>query len=134
MRRILFAAALLLGALPADASPMLEKLFGCTLRICTIANNAGGAVREFEAARAEAETQGVQIRIVGFCASACESVIARSPNACAGPRASFVAHRAVSYLERNVIPGLPTFSGDEHAVTATEIGIKPCRRNTNAAE
>lgn len=134
MRRVLLAAALFLGALPADASPMLEKLFGCTSRICTIANNVGGAVREFEAARAEAETQGVQIRIVGFCASACESVIARSPNACAGPRATFVAHRAVSYLERNIIPGLPTFTGDEHAVTAAEIGIQPCRRNVNAAE
>jgi hypothetical protein len=131
---VLFAAALLLGSLPADASPMLEKLFGCTSRICTISNNAGGIVREFEAARAKAETQGIQIRIVGFCASACESVIARSPNACAGPRATFVAHRAVSYLERNVISGLPTFTGDEHDVTVAEIGIKPCRRNANAAD
>jgi hypothetical protein len=134
MRRVLFAAALLLASLPADASPMLERLFGCTSRICIIENSAGGVVHEFEAARAEAETQGVQIRIVGFCASACESVIARSPNACAGPRATFVAHRAASYLARNVIRGLPTFTGDEHAVTAAEIGVKPCRRKTNAAE
>jgi hypothetical protein len=131
---MLFAAALLLGTLPADASPMLEKLFGCKSRICIVANNAGGVVREFEAARAEAEAQGVQFRIVGFCASACESVIARSPNACAGPRATFVAHRVVSYLERNVIPGLPTFTGDEHTVTAAEIGVRPCRRNTSAAD
>jgi hypothetical protein len=134
MRRVLFAAVLLLGTLPADASPMLEKLFGCTSRICTIANNAGGVVREFEAARAEAETQGVRIRIVGFCASACESVIARSPNACAGPRATFVAHRAVSYLQRNIMPGLPTFTGDEHAVTPADIGIRPCPRNANVAD
>lgn len=82
---------------------------------------------DFEAARAEAESDGVQIRIVGFCGSACESVIARSPNACAGPHARFVAHSVRGYLPRNVIAGLPTFTGDEHEVAVAEIGIRPCQ-------
>jgi hypothetical protein len=127
MRRMLLAVALVLGTLPADATPMLEKLFGCTSRICIIRSNGGGIVQDFEAARAEAERDGIQIKIVGFCGSACESVIARSPNACAGPRASFVAHRVASYLPKNYIPGLPTFTGDEHTVAAAEVGIRPCR-------
>jgi len=84
-------------------------------------------VAEFEAARAEAESDGVQIKIIGFCGSACQSVIARSPNACAGPRARFVAHGMRAYLPQNMIAGLPTFTGDEHEVTGAEIGIRPCR-------
>ena len=127
MRTLFLAAAFVLATLPADASPALQKLFGCTSRICTIRSNGGGRVAEFEAARAEAESDGVLIRIEGFCGSACESVIARSPNACAGPRARFVAHGMRSYLPRNVIAGLPTFTNDEHTVTAAEIGIRPCR-------
>src|SRR5262249_59570957 len=103
------------------------KLFGCSSRICTIKNNPGGVVREYEIARAEAESGDVQIRIVGLCGSACERVIARSPKACAGPHASFVEHNVRSYLPRNVIAGLPTFTGDEHAVAAADIGIRPCR-------
>ena len=59
--------------------------------------------------------------------AACESVIARSPNACAGPNARFVAHSMKAYLPRNMIAGLPTFTGDEHTVTVSEIGIRPCR-------
>jgi hypothetical protein len=123
---VLFVASALVVP-PAGASPALLKLFGCSSRVCTIKSNGGGAVSDFEAARAEAESEGVQIRIVGFCGSACESVIARSPNACAGPRARFVAHSLKSYLPQNVIAGLPTFTGDEHEVTVTEIGIRPCR-------
>jgi hypothetical protein len=84
-------------------------------------------VADFEAARAEAESDGVQIRIVGFCGSACESVIARSPNACAGPHARFVAHSMRAYLPRNVIAGLPTFTGDDHEVAVAEIGIRRCQ-------
>ena len=114
MRIVVLVAALALAALPASAHPALQKLFGCSSRVCTITSNGGGALAEFEAARAEAESDGVQIRIVGFCGSACESVIARSPNACAGPRARFVAHGIRSQLARNVIAGLPTFTGDEH--------------------
>lgn len=127
MRTVILAAILVLAAPPAGASPALQKLFGCSSRVCTVRSNAGGIVADFEAARAEAESDGVQIKIVGFCGSACESVIARSPNACAGPRAHFVAHSVRAYLARNVIAGLPTFAGDEHAVTAAEIGIRPCR-------
>ena len=127
MRTVVLVAALALATLPASASPALQKLLECSSRVCTIKSNGGGTVAEFEAARAEAESDGVQIKIVGFCGSACESVIARSPNACAGPRAHFVAHGVRSQLPRNVIAGLPTFTGDEHAVTAAEIGIKPCR-------
>src|SRR5215467_10796804 len=127
MRIVLPVVALTLAALPASASPALHKLFGCTSRVCTIASNGGGVVAEFEAARAEAESDGVQIKIVGFCGSACESVIARSPNACAGPNARFVAHGIRAQLARNVIAGLPTFTGDEHQVSAAEIGIRPCR-------
>jgi hypothetical protein len=127
MRTVVLVAAFALTAVPAGAAPALQKLFGCSSRVCTIKSNGGGVVAEFEAARAEAESDGVQIKIVGFCGSACESVIARSPNACAGPRARFVAHRVVSHLPRNVIAGLPTFTGDEHLVTAADIGIKPCR-------
>jgi len=126
MRIVVLIAALALTTLPANATA-LQKLFGCSSRVCTIRSNGGGLVAEFEAARAEAESDGVQIKIVGFCGSACESVIARSPNACAGPHAYFVAHSMRSYLPQNVIAGLPTFTGDEHQVTAAEIGIKPCR-------
>src|SRR5215831_16790883 len=120
MRSVVLIAALTLATLPASASPALQKLFGCSSHVCTIRSNGGGVVAEFEAARAEAESDGVQIKIVGFCGSACESVIARSPNACAGPRARFVAHAVTAELRRNVIPGLPTFTGDEHQVTAAE--------------
>jgi hypothetical protein len=127
MRTVILIAALLLPTFPASANPVLQKLFGCSSRICTIKSNGGGAVADFEAARAEAESDGVQIRIVGFCGSACESVIARSPNACAGPHARFVAHSVRSYLPRNVISGLPTFTGDEHEVAVAEIGIRPCQ-------
>jgi hypothetical protein len=127
MRTFVMVAALALATVPASAAPALQKLFGCSSRLCTITSNGGGVVAEFEAARAEAESDGVKIRIVGFCGSACESVIARSPNACAGPRARFVAHSVTASLPRNVIAGLPTFTGDEHEVTAAEIGIKPCR-------
>jgi hypothetical protein len=127
MRTVVLIAALLLPALPASASPVLQKLFGCSSRICTIKSNGGGAVADFEAARAEAESDGVQIRIVGFCGSACESVIARSPNACAGPHARFVAHSMRAYLPRNVIAGLPTFTGDDHEVAVAEIGIRRCQ-------
>jgi hypothetical protein len=127
MRTLVLVVALTLATLPASASPALQKLFRCSSRVCTITSNGGGVVADFEAARAEAESDGVQIKIVGFCGSACESVIARSPNACAGPRARFVAHRVVSQLPRNVIAGLPTFTGDEHQVTAADIGIRPCR-------
>ena len=127
MRIIVLVAAFLLAALPASASPVLQKLFGCSSRICTIKSSGGGIVSEFEAARAEAESDGIQIRIVGFCGSACESVIARSPNACAGPHARFVSHSVRSYLPRNVIAGLPTFTGDEHEVSVADIGITPCR-------
>ncbi len=127
MRIVMLIAAVLLPTVPASASPVLQKLFGCSSRICTITSNGGGAVAEFEAARAEAESDGVQIRIVGFCGSACESVIARSPNACAGPHASFVKHSVRAYLPQNVIAGLPTFTGDEREVSAADIGIKPCR-------
>src|ERR1051326_388678 len=127
MRTVVLAAALALSTLPAGAAPALQKLFGCASHVCTIRSNGGGVVADFEAARAEAESDGVQIKIVGFCGSACESVIARSPNACAGPRARFVAHRVVSQLPRNVIAGLPTFTGDEHQITAADIGIRPCR-------
>jgi len=127
MRAVVLLAALTLAAPPAGASPALQKLFGCSSRVCTIRSNGGGVVSEFQVARAEAESDGVQIKIVGFCGSACESVIARSPNACAGPRARFVAHGVRSQLARNVIAGLPTFTGDEHEVTAAEIGIRPCR-------
>src|SRR5262252_26160 len=111
MRTVVLVAAFLLATPPASAAPALQKLFGCSSRICTIKSNGGGVVAEFEAARAEAESDGVQIRIVGFCGSACESVIARSPNACAGPHARFVVHRVVNQLPRNVIAGLPTFTG-----------------------
>jgi hypothetical protein len=38
-----------------------------------------------------------------------------------------VAHAVRAYLPQNMIAGLPTFTGDEHAVTAAEIGIRPCR-------
>jgi hypothetical protein len=127
MRILVFVAACVLATPTASASPALQKLFGCSSRVCTIKHNGGGVVAEFEAARAEAESDGVQIKIVGFCGSACESVIARSPNACAGPRARFVRHSMRSYLPRNVIAGLPTFTGDEQEVTGTEIGIRPCR-------
>jgi|SRR5579871_6668328 len=127
MRIVVLVAAFLLAILPANAAPALQKLFGCSSRVCTIKSNGGGVVSEFEAARAEAESDGVQIRIVGFCGSACESVIARSPNACAGPHARFVSHGVRSYLPQNVIVGLPTFTGDEHEVSVAEIGIKPCR-------
>ncbi len=127
MRTVVLVAALALAAPPASASPALQKLFGCSSRVCTIRSNGGGVVAEFEAARAEAESDGVQIKIVGFCGSACESVIARSPNACAGPGARFVAHRVTAELARNVIAGLPTFTGDEPVVTAAELGIRPCR-------
>src|SRR5690348_15606969 len=122
MRIVVLVAALLLATLPASANPVLQKLFGCSSRICTIKSNGGGIVADFEAARAAAESDGVQIRIDGFCGSACESVIARSPNACAGPHARFVAHGVRSYLPRNVIAGLPTFAGDEHEVTVADIG------------
>ena len=127
MRTVVLIAAIALAAPQANATPALQKLFGCSSRVCTIRSNGGGVVSEFEVARAEAESAGVQIKIVGFCGSACESVIARSPNACAGPGARFVAHRVVSQLSRNVIAGLPTFTGDEHVVTAADIGIRPCR-------
>jgi hypothetical protein len=127
MRTVVLLAAIALAAPQANATPALQKLFGCSSRVCTIASNGGGVVSEFEAARAEAESNGVQIKIVGFCGSACESVIARSPNACAGPRARFVAHSVRVQLARNMIAGLPTFTGDEHQVTAAEIGIRPCR-------
>jgi hypothetical protein len=127
MRTVILVAALALATLPANASPALQKLFGCSSRVCTIKSNGGGVMAEFEAARAEAESDGVQIKIVGFCGSACERVIARSPNACAGPRARFVAHGVTSQLPRNVIAGLPTFTGDEHEVTAAQIGIRSCR-------
>src|SRR3984957_11002531 len=127
MRMVVLVASITLVMPSASASPALQKLFGCSGRVCTIRDNGGGLVDQFEAARAEAESDGVQIKIVGFCGSACESVIARSPNACAGPHAYFVAHSMTSYLPQNVIAGLPTFTGDEHAVTAAEIGIRPCR-------
>jgi hypothetical protein len=127
MRLVVLVAALALAALPASASPALQKLFGCSSRVCTIRSNGGGVMADFEAARAEAESDGVQIKIVGFCGSACERVMARSPNACAGPRARFVAHSVTTQLPRNVIAGLPTFTGDEHEVTAAQIGIRPCR-------
>jgi hypothetical protein len=124
---VAFVASLALAAPSASASPVLQKLFGCSGRVCTIRDNGGGVVGQFETARAEAESGGIEIRIVGFCGSACESVIARSPNACAGPRARFVAHAVKAYLPQNMIAGLPTFTGDEHTVTAAEIGIRPCR-------
>ena len=127
MRAFALVAAFVLAMMPAHGSPALQKLFGCSSRICTIRSNGGGAVAEFEAARAEAESDGVQIKIVGFCGSACESVLARSPNACAGPHATFVAHSVRAYLPRHTIAGLPTFTGDEHTVSAAEIGIRPCR-------
>jgi hypothetical protein len=127
MRTIVLVAALALATPPASASPALQKLFGCSSRVCTIRSNGGGVVSEFEAARAEAESDGVQIKIVGFCGSACEGVIARSRNACAGPHARFVAHSVRAQLARNVIAGLPTFTGDEHQVSAADIGIRPCR-------
>jgi hypothetical protein len=127
MRTVILIAVLALAIPPASATPAMQKLFGCSSRVCTIKSNRGGVVQEFAAARAEAESDGVQIKIVGFCGSACESVIARSPNACAGPHAYFLAHSVRAYLPRNVIAGLPTFTGDEHEVTAAEIGIKPCR-------
>jgi hypothetical protein len=127
MRTIVLVAAFALMAPPASATPALQKLFGCSSHVCTIRSNGGGVVSEFEVARAEAESGGVQIKIVGFCGSACESVIARSPNACAGPRARFIAHSVRAQLARNAIAGLPTFTGDEHEVTAAEIGIRPCR-------
>src|SRR5262249_41883743 len=97
MRTVVLPAALALAISPAGANPMLKKLFGCSSRICTIKNNPGGVVREYEIARAEAESGDVQIRIVGLCGSACERVIARSPKACAGPHASFVEHSVRSY-------------------------------------
>jgi hypothetical protein len=124
---VVLVASLTLALSSASASPALQKLFGCSGRVCTIRDNGGGVVDQFEAARAEAESGGVEIRIIGFCGSACESVIARSPNACAGPRARFVAHAIKAYLPQNMIAGLPTFTGDEHTVTAAEIGIRPCR-------
>jgi hypothetical protein len=127
MRMVVLVASITLVMPSASASPALQKLFGCSGRVCTIRDNGGGLVDQFEAARAEAESDGVQIKIVGFCGSACESVIARSPNACAGPRARFVAHAVRAYLPQNVIAGLPTFTGDEHTVTAAEVGIRPCR-------
>lgn len=127
MRMVAFVASMALAMPSASASPALQKLFGCSGRVCTIRDNGGGVVDQFEAARAEAESDGIQIRIVGFCGSACESVIARSPNACAGPRARFVAHAIRAYLPQNMIAGLPTFTGDERSVTAAEIGIRPCR-------
>jgi hypothetical protein len=127
MRICVLVAACVLATPTAYASPALQKLFGCSSRVCTIRHNGGGVVADFETARAEAESDGVQIKIVGFCGSACESVIARSPNACAGPGARFVAHATKGYLPRNVIAGLPTFTGDEHQVTAAEIGIRRCR-------
>jgi hypothetical protein len=127
MRTVILVAAFSLVVPPASASPALHKLFGCSSRVCTIKGNGGGTVEDFEAARAEAESDGVQIKIVGFCGSACESVIARSPNACAGPHAYFVKHSVRGYLPRNVIAGLPTFTGDEQAVAVAEIGIRPCR-------
>ncbi len=127
MRTLIVIAALALATFPVSAAPALQKLFGCSSHVCTIRSNGGGRVDEFETARAEAESGGVLIRIDGFCGSACESVIARSPNACAGPHAYFVAHSMRAYLPRNVIAGLPTFTGDEHRVTAAEIGIRPCR-------
>src|SRR5262249_49724119 len=98
MRTVVLVCVLALAIPSADASPALQKLFGCSSRICTIRSSGGGPVAEFEAARAEAENDGVQIKIIGFCGSACESVIARSPNACAGPRARFVAHGMRAYL------------------------------------
>ncbi len=127
MRIVVLVAAFVLATPLASAKPALQKLFGCSSRTCKIKHNGGGVVAEFEAARAEAESDGVQIKIVGFCGSACESVIARSPNACAGPGAHFVRHSMRSYLPQNVIAGLPTFTGDEHEVTVAEVGIKPCR-------
>jgi hypothetical protein len=127
MRIVVLVAACVLAAPSASAKPALQKLFGCSSHICTIKHNGGGVVAEFEAARAEAENDGVQFKIVGLCGSACESVIARSPNACAGPHAHFVRHSLRSYLPRNVISGLPTFTGDEQEVTVAEVGIKPCR-------
>jgi hypothetical protein len=126
MRIVVLVAAFVLATSPASAKPALQKLFGCSARTCTIKHNGGGVVAEFEAARAEAESDGVQIRITGFCGSACESVMARSPNACAGPHARFVRHSMRAYLPRNLIPGLPTFTGDEHEVSVTEVGIKRC--------
>src|ERR1700742_2567702 len=127
MRIVVLVAALVLATPPASAKPALQKLFGCSSRTCTIKHNGGGVVAEFETARAEAESDGVRIRIDGFCGSACESVIARSPNACAGPRARFIRHSMRAYLPRNVIAGLPTFTGDEQEVTVAEVGIRPCR-------
>jgi hypothetical protein len=127
MRCVVFVAAFVLAMSPAHGTPALQKLFGCSSRTCTIASSGGGSVADFEAARAEAESAGIQIRIVGFCGSACESVIARSPNACAGPHARFVAHSMRAYLPRNVIAGLPSFTGDEHVVSVAEVGIRPCR-------
>ena len=131
MRIVVLVAAFVLATPPASAKPALQKLFGCSSRssshTCTIKHNGGGVVSEFETARAEAESDGVQIRITGFCGSACESVLARSPNACAGPHARFVRHSMKAYLPRNVIAGLPTFTGDEHEVTVAEVGIRRCR-------
>jgi hypothetical protein len=126
MRIVVLVAAFVLATPLASAKPALQKLFGCSSRTCKIKHNGGGFVAEFESARAEAQNDGVQIKIVGFCGSACESVIARSPNACAGPNARFVRHGVKSYLPRNVIAGLPTFTGDEQEVTVAEIGIRRC--------
>jgi hypothetical protein len=32
-----------------------------------------------------------------------------------------------AYLPRNVIAGLPTFTGDDHEVAVAEIGIRRCQ-------
>jgi hypothetical protein len=127
MRIVVLVAAFVLATSPTSAKPALQRLFGCTSRTCTIKHNGGGVVAEFETARAEAESYGVRFRIDGFCGSACESVIARSPNACAGPNARFIRHSVKAYLPKNVIAGLPTFAGDEHEVSGAEVGIRSCR-------
>jgi hypothetical protein len=97
-------------------------MFGCKQsKVCVVHNSPGGIVQQFQQAVAEAQSEGVQLIIRGYCGSACESVLAPSANACTERNTVFVRHSPRMELPQNHIEGLGYFTGDEQTLTASRM-------------
>ena len=82
----------------AYAKPIsyLEKLFGCTGRVCVVHANFGGDEEEFLYAAKEIKQKNVLIKIEGPCASGCVSAAGHEPkNFCLGKKAEMSIHRGM---------------------------------------
>lgn len=81
---VLFAAVLVLAALPARAETI------------DVSDNHGGSVAQYDARWAGYAARGVSVRIVGPCQSACTVLLGHIPRSriCVTPEASFGFHLA----------------------------------------